>query len=406
MPAKFALHGPVTKNPGDFVTLPGSAFHVPVKGPPIGGPESWTKNDIIEHVKTGMKIELSTMPIYFCALNSIHHDNGGWGTKARFNILAIAEQEMLHLALAGNMLASLGGSQPLYNHKFVPSYPSSILFDNVDMVLRPADKENLECFLKLEAPYMPSESDLLDMHHQAKANNVAPTYMSIGQFYKELERGIQAVAQKDPDLFGGDVYHQFRGADFFDSNMTVITDKDSALKALQTIVDQGEGSLGIPESHYALFVELYQMRMNWKCINYIDEPSTEKYWENGNMVAFFLSLAVNASYCYLLQAIDRFREEDLDSVSQTQLLRQIRRIMVAILSPAMHALAGQEITPGRFAAPCFEFYPPYSEDCLTPSALFNALSALLEMALGVAEDEAVKDEISKIVFSMSDLGPA
>ena len=56
---------------------------------------------------------------------------------------------MLHLALAGNMLAALGGSQPLYDKSFIPTYPSEILFDQIDMALRPANKENLECFLKV-----------------------------------------------------------------------------------------------------------------------------------------------------------------------------------------------------------------------------------------------------------------
>ena len=34
-----------------------------------------------------MQVELGTLPIYFCALYSIERDNGGWGTKARSNIL-------------------------------------------------------------------------------------------------------------------------------------------------------------------------------------------------------------------------------------------------------------------------------------------------------------------------------
>ena len=114
-----------------------------------------------------MQVELGTLPIYFCALYSINRDNGQWGSKARANILgtrclagcsrcsdppspsaAVAEQEMLHLALAGNMLRALGGTQLLYDKKFMPEYPSQILFDKIDMELRPADKKILECFLK------------------------------------------------------------------------------------------------------------------------------------------------------------------------------------------------------------------------------------------------------------------
>lgn len=67
--------------------------------------------------------------------------------------IAIAEQEMLHLALAGNMLCSLDGKQALYDKCFMPKYPSQILFDEIPMKLRPANKENLECFLKVSTMY-------------------------------------------------------------------------------------------------------------------------------------------------------------------------------------------------------------------------------------------------------------
>ncbi|PIL22475.1 hypothetical protein GSI_15163 [Ganoderma sinense ZZ0214-1] len=109
--------------------------------PVFGIPGEWTKGALIEHVKTGMQVKLGTLPIYFCALYSIKlkRDNGQWGSKARANILAVAEQEMLHLALAGNMLRALDGKQLLYDESFMPKYPSQILYDKIDMELRPAD---------------------------------------------------------------------------------------------------------------------------------------------------------------------------------------------------------------------------------------------------------------------------
>lgn len=55
--------------------------------------------------------------------------------------------EMLHLALAGNIMVSLGGKHTLYERKFVPTYPSKILMTDIDMMLGPADKRNLTCFM-------------------------------------------------------------------------------------------------------------------------------------------------------------------------------------------------------------------------------------------------------------------
>lgn len=73
---------------------------------------------------------------------------------------------------------------------------------------------------------------------------------------------------------------QFTGDEFFDSKMTVVTDEATALHALATIVDQGEGSIGVPESHYSIFVELYQRRKEWVVADYIDDPRTAKYTAN------------------------------------------------------------------------------------------------------------------------------
>ncbi|EKM50629.1 uncharacterized protein PHACADRAFT_263998 [Phanerochaete carnosa HHB-10118-sp] len=380
-------------------------------GPVERAPSTWTKADLIAHVKTGMQVELGTLPIYFCALYSIHPDDGQWGTKARSNIMAVAEQEMLHLSLAGNMLRALDGTQKLYDNNFMPTYPSQILFDKVDMKLQPANKENLECFLKIEAPYM-KPPELPPPDGLAVRIAVLPGYNSIGEFYKELEHGIRALCKDGQNPFTSNPEQQFRGDDFFDSKMTVVRDERTALEALETIVDQGEGSIAVPESHYAIFVELYQMQTEWTCTAYVDEPSTAKY--TGHDVAYNLSLALNASYCYLLQTIDTYwTQAGLDAPRRAQVLRNIHRIMVAVLSPTAHVLVKQEITPGRFAAPCFEFFPPADPNKpdappqpISPDALYQGIQAHLTSARDAATDAALKAEIGKVLFNTNGLGPA
>ena len=128
---------------------------------------------------------------------------------------------------------------------------------------------------------------------------LVPDYQSIGEFYKELKNGeptcvlvhgccrlsfhvsgICEVSKRCPNLFSHNGDQQFIGEEFFGKSMTVVVDTKTALKALETIVDQGEGSIGVPDSHYSIFVELHQRRMEWECIDYIDEPRTAKYGEN------------------------------------------------------------------------------------------------------------------------------
>lgn len=104
--------------------------------------------------------------------------------------------------------------------------------------------------------------------------------------------GILEVSKDHPDLFSHNRAQQFTGAEFFDEKMTVIVDTKTALQALETIVDQGEGGIGVPDSHYSIFVELYQRRKEWVCINYIDEPHTAKYKH------YELAYRVCQSLCY------------------------------------------------------------------------------------------------------------
>ncbi|KAI0668651.1 ferritin-like-domain-containing protein [Trametes maxima] len=389
---------------------PAENVDVSTFGPVLGAPPpgDWNKSQLVEHVKTAMAVELGTIPIYFCALYSIIRDGDGWGSKARSHILSVAEQEMLHLGLAGNMLVALGGKPKLYNKSFMPTYPASILYDKIPMRLAPADKENLECFLKIEAPFQappkPPVQPLLRMIEMLNE------YKSIGEFYKGLEAGILELSAKEPDLFSGHRENQLTGDEFFDSAMTVIVDKATALEALNTIVDQGEGGVGVPESHYTVFVELYHQRKKWACVNYVDEPHTADY-KGVNDIAYRLSRAVDASYCYLLQTFQRCWGGDVAGAGQrTQLLRNIHRLMIAVLSPLAHVLVKQPVGPasaGRFAAPCFEFYGR-ADDPGTPyrtaGELFRALKNEVGEARRAAERKNEKDtarEIERIEYCLN-----
>ena len=92
--------------------------------------------------------------------------------------------------------------------------------------------------------------------------------------------GILELSKTDKHLFSSNKDKQFTGAEFFDEKMTVVVDTKTALQALETIVDQGEGSVGVPDSHYSIFVELYQRRKEWVCIDYVDKPHTANYKKN------------------------------------------------------------------------------------------------------------------------------
>lgn len=132
---------------------------------PTEPPKEWTPTNVIRFVKTGMVVELSTIPLYLYAMYSIKPEKEG-GIQARAEIrgsvdakffssipltfiAGIVQQEMLHLALTGNLLSSLGGSLNLYDYKNIPRYPDDILISKVRMDLTGANKRNLERFLRV-----------------------------------------------------------------------------------------------------------------------------------------------------------------------------------------------------------------------------------------------------------------
>ena len=55
---------------------------------------------------------------------------------------------MLHFALAGNILCSIGGKPMLYGERYIPKYPVRIFNDNLQLNLRGTTNSNLETFVQ------------------------------------------------------------------------------------------------------------------------------------------------------------------------------------------------------------------------------------------------------------------
>ena len=65
------------------------------------------------------------------------------------NLKEVAQEEMLHFALAGNILCAFGGTPKLYGEKYTPKYPIQIFNDNVQLNLRGTTKEDLQTFVSV-----------------------------------------------------------------------------------------------------------------------------------------------------------------------------------------------------------------------------------------------------------------
>ncbi|MDH3193552.1 MAG: ferritin-like protein, partial [Acidimicrobiia bacterium] len=81
---------------------------------PIG-----TVEELHSHLRLAGIVELTTIPTYLYAMYSLDD----LASDAAKLIRSVAVEEMLHLALVGNLLLGTGGEPRFYSPDSVPSYP-------------------------------------------------------------------------------------------------------------------------------------------------------------------------------------------------------------------------------------------------------------------------------------------
>ncbi len=236
-------------------------------------PSKWTIEQLHEHLMAAIELELLTIPPYLTALYSL----GGANKKAEKIIRSVVMEEMMHLALAANVLNAVGGEPKLTTGGYVPRYPAKIPFhepETFQVSLLPYGSEALKTFLAIENPNHSgvepppaSAGAAVPRVYELAAEN---GYKTIGEFYGAIEKGIQAL-DATGGLFTGDAERQI-GPEIFLPNphsgkMIKVNDLTTAMEALEEIVDQGEGDVKDPGpgekfdaegqlAHFYLFKEL------------------------------------------------------------------------------------------------------------------------------------------------------
>jgi hypothetical protein len=245
------------------------------------------RDELIAYLHAAMALEHATIPPYLTAYYSIKSTTN---SDAAHIIRVVAVEEMLHLTLVANVLNAIGGKPDLTRPGFVPSYPAYLPDgeDDFTVDLRPLSPEAVETFCKIERPgRAPVGERLLTTADGGEPSLVSsPTteklrFYSIGEFYSEIIQGLEKVAAADPgQLFCGDPALQV-GSEYFYSGggeVTVVTDLDSACRALTFIADQGEGlAAGIHDAagelaHYYRFRQL-QLGRYYEIGDDADAPS-------------------------------------------------------------------------------------------------------------------------------------
>ena len=186
----------------------------------------------------------------------------GW----RKAILAVATDEMTHLLLVANLSIAIGG-RPHFgrpNFPVAPGYfPSGVVVRLQGFCL-----ETLDHFIYLERPRGVRGRDGQGFEPEARYQRteaftaLMPSlqdYRTVGHLYDAIRENLKATAHRlgEAELFKGSQDAQVDESIVSLNGVMTVTDLASALRAIDTIVEQGEGSpTDNEQSHYHRFLSI------------------------------------------------------------------------------------------------------------------------------------------------------
>ncbi len=179
-------------------------------------------------------------------------------------VLDVAAEEMLHWAVVQNLLISVGSapyvSRPHFPHQ-AKGYPAG-----VQLRLLPFGETALQHFVFLERPEGVDLADADGFQQTGpplapmRAEEIVPRgqdFSTQGHLYRSVERGFARLADVlgEERLFIGPAFHQAEETTFRWPDLGPITDLAGANRAIERIVEQGEGATGDWEiAHYGRFL--------------------------------------------------------------------------------------------------------------------------------------------------------
>ena len=179
-------------------------------------------------------------------------------------LIDIIKQEMLHLALATNILTAIGAA-PHFERPNLPIlsrwYPPG-----VQIALLPFGERALRHFMYLERP---EGMTLADAEGFAAQPGIQPLpgidrpiaavpepWRTVGHLYRGIEAGLARLCNRygEDAIFIGPPAAQAVTATFEWKELTAVTGLASASRAIELIVEQGEGARGDwVQSHFGKF---------------------------------------------------------------------------------------------------------------------------------------------------------
>jgi uncharacterized Fe-S cluster protein YjdI len=241
---------------------------------PVSDAMTVTRDLLIHRLHEAAELEHDVMCTYLYAAFSLRQGGNEGLTPAqdeatarwRRAILAVAVEEMGHLAAVWNITSALGGS-PRFGRANFPSDPG-LLPASVVMKLAPFDEATIQHFVHLERPKESPEPDgagfvpELPFVRGATRDGLTPMavdYETVGALYASIENNLRVFAEAHGEevAFSGDPALQLSQDEVGLDAVIPVTSLESALAALASIVEQGEGTQSDSENcHFARFAKI------------------------------------------------------------------------------------------------------------------------------------------------------
>jgi len=332
--------------------------------------------DLRKALQTAIELEHATIPPYLTANFTLYNTGNDQISDLIGSILG---EEMLHLSIACNILNAVGGSPVLNKPGFIPRYPGPLpggVETGLQVPIQKFSKELVhDVFMVIEEPENPIE---------IKASLDKAEGLTIGQFYtniKSLITSLEAEAKANgKTIFTGNVNEQMTYEQFYPSSLLFkIVDEDTALRGIDIIIDQGEGTSTDPfvsedddagheePAHYYRFQEIFLGKTLLKNPNggfMFGDPeipfNPEKIpnmWPNPKMddypkdsQAYINSKFFNYNYTSLLNCLHQTFNGQPDKINTAM------GIMFSLRLYALKLLAIPDpVHPGYVAGPSFEY---------------------------------------------------
>ena len=335
-----------------------------------------TVREQLIHVLTeAAEIEHNLLCSYLYAAFSLKHGVGEGLTPgeadavARWRrlVMSVALEEMSHLALVNNLLVCVGGSA----HFNRPNFPVPPGYHPAGFTVRltPFDADTLKHFLYLERPAgAPVADGAKFAGSDAPPREPPPTritpssedYDTIGELYEMIEGELKALYRRRGDAAFPQASgrRQLGPAIVKLPALAVIRGLDDALRALRSIVEQGEGAREeSADSHFARFTAIDEEWRNLRKVNprfvpahpaahdpvmRVPPPGDKRIWITHPPARARLDLA-NAVYGALLCVLSQTYEPSDEATRKA--LAGCAMALMSVLTKLGEALARMPASP-------------------------------------------------------------